>query len=80
MEQWTCSKLGKQYIKAAYCHPVYLMYIQSTCYKMLGWMKHKLEPRLLGEISITSNDTTFMAESKEELKRLITIVILVFLS
>ena len=43
-------------------------------------MKHKLESRLLGEISITSNDTTFMAESKEELKRLITIVILVFLS
>ena len=53
MEQWTCSKLGKQYIKAVYCHPAYLMYIQSTSCKMLGWMKHKLESRLLGEISIT---------------------------
>ena len=53
MEQQTGSKLGKEYIKAVYCHPAYLTYIQSTLYEMLGWMKHKLESRLLGEISIT---------------------------
>ena len=51
----TGSKLGKEYFKAVYCHPTYLIYMQSTSYKMLGWMKHKLEPRLLGEISITSD-------------------------
>ena len=50
----TDSKLGKEYIKAIYCHHEYLTYMQSTSYKMLGWMKHKLEPRLPGEISITS--------------------------
>ena len=55
MEQWTCSKLGEEYIKAVYCHPAYLTYMQSTLYEMLGWMKHKLESRLLGEISITSD-------------------------
>ena len=55
MEQQTCSKLGKEYVKAVYCHPAYLTYIQSTLYKMLGWMKHKLESRLPGEISITSD-------------------------
>ena len=55
MEQQTGSKLGKEYIKAVYCHPVYLAYIQNTSYEMLGWMKHKLELRLLGEISITSD-------------------------
>ena len=55
MEQQTGSKLGKEYIKAVYCHPVYLTYIQNTSYEMLGWMKHKLELRLLGEISITSD-------------------------
>ena len=43
MEQCTGSKLGKEYIKAVYCHPVYLTYMQSTSYEMLGWMKHKLE-------------------------------------
>ena len=47
------SKLGKEYIKAVYCYPAYLTYIQNTSYKMPGWMKHKLESRLLGEISIT---------------------------
>ena len=51
----TGSKLRQEYIKAAYCHPVYLTYMQSTSCKMLGWMKHKLESRLLGEISITSD-------------------------
>ena len=71
VEQWTSSKLGKEYIKAEYCHSVYLTYLQSTSCEMLGWMKHKLESRLLGEISITSDtadDTLLMAESNEELR------------
>ena len=55
MEQQTGSKLGKQYIKAEYCHPAYLTSMQSTSCKMPGWMKHKLESRLPGEISITSD-------------------------
>ena len=50
----TCSKLGKAYIKAVYCHPAYLTYMQSTSWEMLGWRKHKLESRLPGETSITS--------------------------
>ena len=54
MEQQTGSKLGKEYNKAVYCHPAYLTYLQSTSCEMLGWMKPKLESRLLGEISITS--------------------------
>ena len=53
MEQQTGSKLGKEYIKPVYCHPANLTYMQSTSWKMLGWMKHKLESRLPGEISIT---------------------------
>jgi len=55
MEQQTGSKFGKEYIKAVYCHPAYLTYMQSTSRVMLGYMKHKLESRLLGEISITSD-------------------------
>ena len=55
MEQQTASKLGKEYVKIVYCHPAYLTYMQSTMWKMLGWMKHKLESRLPGEISITSD-------------------------
>ena len=55
MEQQTGSKLGKEYIKAVYCLPAYLTYMQSTSLNMLGWMKHKLESRLLGEISVTSD-------------------------
>ena len=55
MEQQTGSKLGKEYIKAIYCHPAYLTSMQNTSCEMLGWMKHKLESRLLGEISITSD-------------------------
>ena len=51
--KWTDSKLQKEYVKAVYCHPAYLTYMQSTLSKMLGWMKHKLESRLLGEISAT---------------------------
>ena len=54
MEQWTSSKLRKQYDKAEYCHCAYLTYMQRTLCEMLSWMKHKLELRLLGEISITS--------------------------
>ena len=53
MEQWTGSKLGKEYVKAVYCHPAYLTFVQSTSCEMAGWMKHKLESRLLGEILIT---------------------------
>ena len=55
MEQGTGPKLGKEYVKAVYCHPAYLTYMQSTSWEMLGWMKHKLESRLLGEISVTSD-------------------------
>ena len=55
MEQQTGSKLGKEYIKAVYCHTAYLTYMQSTPCENAGWMKHKLESRLPGEISITSD-------------------------
>ena len=55
MEQQTGSKSGKEYIKAVYCHLAYLIYMQSASCDMLGWMKHKLESRLPGEISITSD-------------------------
>ena len=49
MEQWTGSKLGKEYVKAVYCHPAHLVFMQSTSCEMLGWIKQKLESRLLGE-------------------------------
>ena len=55
MEQHTGSKLGKEYIRAVYCQPAYLTYIQTTSCEMPDWMKHKLESRLLREISITSD-------------------------
>ena len=55
MEQQTGSKSGKEYVKAVYCHPTYLTYMQSTSFEMPGWMKHKLVSRLPGEISITSD-------------------------
>ena len=55
MEQWTGSKLGKEYVKAVYCHSAYLTYMQNTSCKMLGWMKHTLESRFPEEISITSD-------------------------
>ena len=72
MEQWTGSKLGKEYVQTVYCHLAYLTSMQSTSCEMLGWMKHKLESRVLGDINNLryADDTTFMAESKEELKRL----------
>ena len=53
MEQQTGSKLGKEYVKAVYCHPAYLTYMQRTSCKIPGWIKHKLESRLMEEISIT---------------------------
>ena len=55
MEQWTGSKLGKEYVKDIYCHSVYLTYMQSTSCEMPDWMKHTLESRLPGKISITSD-------------------------
>ena len=55
MEPKTSSKLGKEYVKAVYCYPAYLTYMQSASCEMPGWMKHKLESGLLGEISITSD-------------------------
>ena len=55
MKQQTGSKSGKEFIKTVYCHPAYLTSMQSTSYEMTDWMKHKLESRLLGEISITSD-------------------------
>ena len=64
LEQWTGSKLGKKYVKAVYCHPAYLTYMQSTAYGMLSWMNPKLELRLPGEISKTSDVTRLMAESR----------------
>ena len=71
LEQQTDSKLGKENVKAIYGHLAYLTYMQSTSCEMLDWMKHKLESRLLGEISETSDNTTLMAESAEELKSLL---------
>ena len=72
MEQWTGSKLGKEYIKFVYCHHAYLTYMQSTSCEMLWWMKHKI--RISGRNIRNlryADDTTLMAESKEELKSLL---------
>ena len=55
LKQQTDSKLGKEYVKAIYCHPAYLIYMQSISCEMPGWMKHKLESRLPGETAITSD-------------------------
>ena len=55
MEQQTGSKSGKEYVKVVYCHPAYLTDMQSRSCEMLGLMKHKLESRLPGERSITSD-------------------------
>ena len=68
MEQQTGSKLGKEFIKAVYCHLAYLTSMQSTSWEMPGWMKHKLESRLLGEISITS-DTQMTSYLWQEMKK-----------
>ena len=75
MEQWTGCKLGKEYIKAVYCHPVYLTYMQNTAWEMPGWMYYKLESRLPREISVTSDmqmipwqkaKNSFLMKVKEE--------------
>ena len=75
VEQWAGSKLGKEDLKAVYCHPAYLTYMQSTSCKMLGWMNHKLESRLQAGRNINNlryaDDTTHMAESEEELRSLL---------
>ena len=68
MEQLTDSKLGKKYVKAVYCHPAYLTYMQGTSCKMLGWMKLRLESRLPGEITITS-DTQMTPPLWQKVKR-----------
>ena len=74
MEQQTGSKSGKEYVKAVYCHPDYLTYMQSTSWEMPNWMKHKLESRFPRR-NISNlrygDDTTLMAESEEELKSLL---------
>ena len=72
IEQWTGSKLEKEYFKTVYCHPAYLISMQSTSWETLGWRKHKLESRLLRNINNLryADDTTLTAES-EELKSLL---------
>ena len=74
MEQQTGSKLEKEHVKAVYCHPAYLIYMQSTSCEILGCMKHKLDSRLQGR-NINNlryvDDTTLMAESEEELNSLL---------
>ena len=72
MKQLTDFKLGKEYIKAVYCHPTYLTYMQSTSCEMPCWMNHRLESRFPGGISTTSDTqmiTTLTAESEEESQR-----------
>ena len=69
MEQQTGSKQKQEYVKAVCCHPVYLTYMQSTSWEMLGWMKHKLE-RNVNNLRY-ADDTTLIAESKEDLKKLL---------
>jgi len=67
---WTGSKLGKEYIKAVYCHPTYLTYAQNTSWETLGWMKAKAGIKIAGRNNNNlryANDTTLMAESEEEL-------------
>ena len=73
MEQWTGTKLGKEYVKAVCCHPAYLTYMQSTSCEMLGWMRHKMESRFLGEMSVTSDMqiTPPLCQNAVELKSLL---------
>ena len=74
MEQQTGSRSGKEYVKAVYCHPAYLTYMQSTSWETLGWKKHKAGIKIAGR-NINhlryADDTTLMAESEEELKSLL---------
>ena len=75
MEQQTGSKLGKEYVKAVFCHPAYSTYMQSTLCTMPRWMNHKLESRFPGEINSSNlkyaHDTTLMVENEEELNSLL---------
>ena len=73
MEQQAVSKSGKEYVKAVFCHPVYLNYMQSISCKILGWKKDKLESRLLGKISVISDMqmTAPLYQSKQELINLL---------
>ena len=68
MEQQTGSKLGKQYVKAIYCHPAYLTYMQNISYEMPGWVNHKLESGLPREVSITS-DMQMILSLRQKVKR-----------
>ena len=73
MEQQTDSKSGKEYIKAVYCHPAYLAYVQNTSWKMLGWMKQagiKIAGRTMNNLRY-ADDTTLIADSEEELMSLL---------
>ena len=73
MEQWTSSKEEKEYVKAVYCHPVYLTYMQSTSWEMLDWKKQagiKIAKRNINNLRY-ADDTTLMAESEEKLKSLL---------
>ena len=73
-EQQTGSNLRKEYVKAVFCHPAYLTYMQSTSWETLDWKKHKLESRFAGRNLNNlryADDTTLMAESEEELKSLL---------
>ena len=65
MKQWIGLKLEKEYVKAVYCHPAYLTYVQSTSCKMPGWMKHKLESRLPGEITTSDMQMTPLSGRKQ---------------
>ena len=67
MEQWTGSKLGKEYAKVVYCHPAYLSSMQSISCEMPGWMNHKLEARLSGEI--TTSDMQMTPLERQKVKR-----------
>ena len=75
MEQQTGSKSGKEYIKAVYCHPLYLTYMQNTSWETLGWMKHKIAGIKTAGRNINNlryaDDTTLMAQSEEEIKSLL---------
>ena len=65
MKQWIGLKLEKEYVKAVYCHPAYLTYVQSTSCKMPGWMKHKLESRWPGEITTSDMQMTPLSGRKQ---------------
>ena len=73
MEQWTGSKLGKEYTKTVYCYPVYLTFMQNTSCEVPGWMKHKMKSRLPGKINNLryAGDTTLWQKAKKKLKSLL---------